>query len=167
LLPRERQASEADLDGALSDYDTAIELDPTNSIYYDNRAGVEFLKGDFRSSIADATRSIQLNTNSGDAYGTRGWARYKIGDVSGAVEDCKKATQLCESGSAAFFCDRGLLDFVAKDYMQATADWQKAIKQDPTFKKDLQPWIEKAQGNASANGPISTNDVNPDSPQKR
>ena len=123
----------------------AIELDPTNSLYYNNRGWAEFLKGDFESSITDATRSIQLDANFGYAYGTRGWARHMMGDVSSAVEDCKKATQLFKPGSAAFYHDQGMLDFIAKNYTQAITDWQNAIKQEPDLKEELLPWIEKAQ----------------------
>ncbi|HXB58527.1 MAG TPA: tetratricopeptide repeat protein [Candidatus Acidoferrales bacterium] len=135
------------LDAAITDYGMAIELNPTNALYYNDRGWAEFLKGDFDSSIADATRAIQLYPNVGYAYGTRGWARYRTGDVSGAVEDCKRATQLFKPGSAAFFHDQGLLDFIAGDYKTAIADWQNAIEQELDFKKELQPWIEKAQKN--------------------
>jgi tetratricopeptide (TPR) repeat protein/membrane protease YdiL (CAAX protease family) len=137
---------ETNLDKAITDFGKAIELDPTNSIYYNERAWAEFKKGDFGYSIADATRAIQLDPDFGDAYGTRGWARYAAGDISGAVEDCKRSTHLYKPGSGSFFFDQGLLDFIAKDYTQAIDDWQKAVKQEPYFKKELQPWIEKAQG---------------------
>lgn len=139
------RVSEAKLDEAVLDFDMAIQLNRTNSMYYNGRGWAEFLKGDFNSSIADATRSIQLNPNDGYGYGTRGWARYMAGDVSGAVEDCKRSTQLFKPGSALFLYDQGLLDFIAKDYKKAIADWQSAIEQEPDFKNELQPWIEKAQ----------------------
>jgi tetratricopeptide (TPR) repeat protein len=141
---------EADLDEAVLDFDMAIQLNRTNSMYYNNRGWAEFLKSDFNSSIADATRSIQLDPNVGEAYGTRGWTRYMAGDVSGAVEDCNRATQLYKQGSAPFFHDQGLLDFIAKDYKKAIADWQNAIEQEPDFKNELLPWIEKAQKIAEA-----------------
>jgi tetratricopeptide (TPR) repeat protein len=133
-----------DFDSSITDATRSIQLDPTNSIYYRKRAWTEFLKGDFGSSITDATRSIQLDPNDGHAYGTRGWARYKTGDVSGAVEDCNRATQLLKPGSASFFYDHGMLNFIGKEYEQAIADWQNAIGQDPNLKKELSPWIEKA-----------------------
>jgi tetratricopeptide (TPR) repeat protein len=141
---------EAKLEAAVLDFDMAIELNPTNSMYYNNRGWAGFLKGDFDSSIADATRSIQLNPNVGYGYGTRGWGRYMAGDVSGAVEDCNRATQLFKQGSASFFHDQGLLDFIAKDYKKAIADWQNAIEQEPDFENELLPWIEKAQKIAEA-----------------
>jgi tetratricopeptide (TPR) repeat protein/membrane protease YdiL (CAAX protease family) len=140
------KVGEEKLDEAIADFSSAIELNPTNSSYYNERAWAEFKKGDFGYAIADATRSIHLDPDFGDAYGTRGWARYRTGNVSGAVEDCKRSTHLHKPGSAAFFYDQGLLDFISKDYTQAVADWQNAVKQQPYYKKELQPWIEKAQG---------------------
>lgn len=145
------------LEAAMADIDEAIKLDPTNSLYYNNRGSVEFQKDDFESSIADATHSIQLDSNAGYGYGTRGWARYMIGDISDAVEDCKRATQLHERGSAPFYDDQGLLDFIAKDYTHAIADWQNAIEKQPDLKKDLQPWIEKAKGLEEGSSPARTN----------
>ncbi|HXC37069.1 MAG TPA: tetratricopeptide repeat protein, partial [Candidatus Acidoferrales bacterium] len=133
-------------DAAIADFSNAIELDPTNSSYYNDRGWAEFKKGDFGYSIADATRAIQLDPDFGDAFGTRGWARYAAGDISGATEDCERSTKLYKPGSASFFFDHGLIDFIAKDYTQAIDDWQKAVKQEPYSKKELQPWIEKAQG---------------------
>ncbi len=147
------KVDEAKLGEAVLDFDMAIQLNRTNSMYYNNRGWAEFLKGDFDSSIADATRSIQLDPNVGEAYGTRGWARYSAGDISGAVEDCKRSTQLFKQGSASFLYDQGLLDFIAKDYKKAVADWQNAIEQEPDLKKDLLPWIEKAQKNSEAGQP--------------
>ncbi|MGH7978862.1 MAG: tetratricopeptide repeat protein [Limisphaerales bacterium] len=150
---------DGNMDGALSDFDKAIDLSPTNSVYYNDRGWAEFLKSDFGSSIADATRSIQLDPNFGYAYGTRGWARYKMGDLSGAVEDCKKATQLFKPGSTSFLHDQGMLDFIAKDYAQAIADWQNAIRREPDLKKELLPWIEKAQKIGGIKLPNSSNNA--------
>ncbi|HEX3627807.1 MAG TPA: tetratricopeptide repeat protein [Verrucomicrobiae bacterium] len=150
---------EEKFDEAIADISRAIELDRTNSSYYDDQAWAEFKKGDFGYAIADATRSIKLDPNFGYAYGTRAWARYKAGNTSGAVEDCKKAISLYHPGSAPFFYDHGLLDFIAKDYTQAIADWQNSIKRRPGFKKELQPWIEKAQELAGAKAPNSSSDV--------
>jgi tetratricopeptide (TPR) repeat protein len=103
------------------------------------------MTSDFASSITDATRSIHLDPNLGDAYGTRAWARFRNGDISGAVEDGKNAIQLAKRDSGEFFRDEGLLDFIAGDYKKAITDWKNAIGEDPDFKKELQPWIEKAQ----------------------
>ena len=140
-----RLSDQRQFEAALADFNKAIELNPTNAPAYNNRGWTEFLKGDFHSSIDDATHAIQLNPNDGIPYGTRGWARYSQGDNAGAIEDCTKATQLEKSGSAPFLGDQGLLDFIAKNYEKAVADWQKAIQQDPNFKQELEPWIEKAQ----------------------
>lgn len=155
---------EGQIESAMADLNQAIELSPTNSTYYNDRGWAEYLKGDFGLAIADANHSIQLNPNLGYAYGTRGWARYGEGDVTGAIADCKRATGLDKLVAAPFFFDQGLLDFIAKDYKKAIADWQKAIEHDPDLKKELQPWLEKARKNASAKIPASAEDLKRASP---
>src|SRR4051794_36781419 len=56
----ERQGAN-DLDGAIADYDKAIQLDPGLIEAYDNRANAKMAKGDREGAFADYTKAIQLS----------------------------------------------------------------------------------------------------------
>ena len=133
------------MDGAIADYNQAIQINPTNSSDYDGRAWAKFQKNDFDAAIADAVEAIRLNPTNGYAYGTRGWARFGKGDTSGAVEDCRKAIELYGTNSVAIAYDQGMLDFINGDFQKAVTSWEKVIQSDVTLKRELQPWIEKAK----------------------
>jgi len=49
-----------DFERAITDYNTAIALDPSNANAYNNRATIHFQKGDYVRSIADLTRAIEI-----------------------------------------------------------------------------------------------------------
>jgi tetratricopeptide (TPR) repeat protein len=141
---------QGDLDAALKDATRAIELNPADDTVYNDRGWVEFMSSNFPAAIADATRSIQLNTTNGKAYGTRGWAKYGSGDTTGAIEDCKTAISLFKSDSVETGYDQGLLAYIDGDYAKAIATWEDVLKNEPSLKSELQPWIDKAKAKLPA-----------------
>jgi tetratricopeptide (TPR) repeat protein len=139
------ESKKGNLEAAIADCAKALELNPTNAAAYNNRGWAEFQKNDFDSAIADATHAIHLNSTNGYAFGTRGLAQYGKGDIANALDDCKKAVELFGADSKEASYDQGLIDFINGDYEKAIASWEKVIQQDNTSKRELQPWIEKAQ----------------------
>lgn len=147
------EIKKGDWNEAIADFSKNIELNPTNAIAYNNRGWAEFQKNNFDFAIADATHAIQLNLTNGYAYGTRGWAEYGKGDVVKSLEDCKKAAELFAPDSKQATYEQGLIDFINGDYEKAVAAWKKVIQQDGTLKRELQPWIEKAQAKLQSKTP--------------
>ena len=56
------KAKNGDLDGAMADFDRAIELNPKNDAPFYNRAQAKRLKKDAAGAIADYTRAIELGS---------------------------------------------------------------------------------------------------------
>jgi tetratricopeptide (TPR) repeat protein len=139
-----------DLEGAVADFDRAIQGAPNDSIAWNVRGWVKYLKKDFDGAIDDAGRAIRLDPNSGAAYGTRAWARYGNGDIPGAVEDFRRAVGLLPSGSADFLLDRGMLAFIGQEYAQALSSWELAGSKDPTISPELHAWIARARATVEA-----------------
>ena len=41
--------------------------------------------------------------------------------------------------------DQGLIEFIRGNYSKALASWQKAVEQDESVQKELEPWMAKAK----------------------
>jgi tetratricopeptide (TPR) repeat protein len=56
------KAAQKDLDGAIADYNKAIELNSTNPRAYNNRGVTQFDKGDWDGALSDYNRAIELDS---------------------------------------------------------------------------------------------------------
>ena len=65
-----------DHDGAIADYNRAIELDPKQSRPYRNRGFAKLAKGDHDGAVADYNRAFELNPKPAEgAYSSRALAK--------------------------------------------------------------------------------------------
>ncbi len=64
-----------DLDGAISDYDEALRIDPHDAAAQLNRGLARQAKGDLDGAAADFEQALRINSRSADAYGNRGLVR--------------------------------------------------------------------------------------------
>lgn len=62
------QMSGKDYDAAIESYNKAAALDPSNPVYYSNRAAAYSSKGDHLSAIGDAEKAISVDPNFVKAY---------------------------------------------------------------------------------------------------
>ncbi len=121
-----------DIKGALADYNSAIQLDPSYAIAYQNRGILkQFNLRDIKGALADYNRSIQLNPNNA-AYNNRGMLKkIEFQDYQGALSDYNRAIQL-DPGVAFVYNNRALLkNENFQDYQGALIDYNRAIQLDP------------------------------------
>src|ERR1019366_198984 len=83
-----------ELDGAIADYNRAIELDPRVVIGYNNRGTAKSAKGDLDGAIADYNRAIELDPRFVIGYLNRGNAKTQKGDLDWASADYSSALEL-------------------------------------------------------------------------
>jgi len=62
------QMSSKDYDAAIESYNKAVALDPTNPVYYSNRAAAYSSKGDHLSAVGDAEKAISVDSKFVKAY---------------------------------------------------------------------------------------------------
>jgi tetratricopeptide (TPR) repeat protein len=123
-----------DLDGAIADYDRAIQIDPKDAAIYNNRGLTKQAKGDLDAAIVDFNRAIQLNPKDAIAYSNRGNAKRDKGDLDGAILDYNHAIRVDPKYTYAYY-DRGLAKKQKNDLDGAIADYNRVIELDPKFAK--------------------------------
>lgn len=124
------KAKNGDLDGALADFDRAIELNPKDDAAYYNRAQAKRLKKDAGGAVADYTRAIELGSKNPAAYNNRGNARAENNDRDGAIADYTRAIELKPDYARAYY-NRAVTKQAKGDATGAEADFKAAEKLDP------------------------------------
>ena len=122
--------AKGDLDGAIADYNRAIELDPKDASAYYNRGNAKKAKGDLDGAIADYNRAIELDPKLAIAYYNRGNAKDDKGDLDGAIADYNRAIEL-DPKYAIAYNNRGFAKEARGDLDGAIADYNRAIELDP------------------------------------
>jgi tetratricopeptide (TPR) repeat protein len=129
------KAKNGDLDGAMADFDRAIELNPKDDAPYYNRAQAKRLKKDAAGAIADYTRAIELGSQNPAAYNNRGNARAENNDWDGAIADYTHAIKLKPDYARAYY-NRAVAKQEKGDATGAKADLKTAGKLDPELASD-------------------------------
>jgi tetratricopeptide (TPR) repeat protein len=79
---------------AISDFTTAIELNPLDSVNYVCRAVAYDEIGKYRETILDFSRAIELNPEDPIGYFSRALAYHKVDDFENALRDYDKVIEL-------------------------------------------------------------------------
>ena len=122
--------AKGDLEGAIADFNRAIELNPRDAQAYNNRGNPKQDKGDLEGAIADYNRAIELDPKYAKAYYNRGLAKQAKGDLDGAIADYNRAIELNPKNAAAY-TNRGVAKQAKGDLEGAIADSNRALELDP------------------------------------
>ncbi|KAI9572690.1 cytoplasmic protein [Boletus coccyginus] len=88
------QMSAKKYDSAIDSYSSAITLDPTNAVYFSNRAAAYSSKADHASAVEDAKSAIEVDPSFVKAYSRLGHAYYSLGDYKAAAAAFSKGAEL-------------------------------------------------------------------------
>jgi lipoprotein NlpI len=116
-----------DLNGAIADYNRAIELDPKYTGAYTGRGNVKQRKGDFNGAIADHNRAIELNPKFALAYNNRGYVKQLKSDLGGALADYDRAIEL-DPKLALAYVNRGCANIVLRKWKAALEDFNRSFE---------------------------------------
>jgi tetratricopeptide (TPR) repeat protein len=130
-----KKAKNGDLDGAIADFDRAMQLNPKDDAPYYNRAQARRLKNDTAGAIADYTRAIELGSTNPAAYNNRGNARAENNDRDGAIADYTRAIELKPDYARAYY-NRAVAKKDKGDAGGAAADFKRARELDPELSEE-------------------------------
>ncbi|MFN2542122.1 MAG: tetratricopeptide repeat protein [Chthoniobacterales bacterium] len=158
----------ANYEGMFADANKALELGtaaPADAyvIRGTGRAG----KGDVDGAIADCNKAIKINPKHALAYNNRANNKMQKRDFDGALADCNKSIALDPKSPLPYY-NRGYAYMNKGQAGKALADFNKAIQMQPSYRAELEPFIQRlgsgAQSKPSAGSNTATqmNDlVNP------
>lgn len=119
-------------EGAVEDFNQAIELDPKNALAYNKRGDAYYRLGDYEQAQADSSQAISLNPQDANAYFDRGFAFSELGKYKEAIADYTQAIKLNSKDAYAYY-GRGLARTQLKDNKGAIGDFNKAIALKPQY----------------------------------
>ncbi|KAH9919114.1 uncharacterized protein B0H18DRAFT_1029212 [Fomitopsis serialis] len=94
------QMSAKQYDNAIDAYTKAIALDPTNAVYFSNRAAAHSSKEEHQEATLDAQKAIELDPNFVKAYHRLGHAQYCLDDFKEAAAAFRRGLELDPSNAA-------------------------------------------------------------------
>jgi len=128
---------------ALKYFTLAIDVDPTNDIYYFNRYSVYYYKKkDYSSAIEDISYAIRNRPNQGDYYQKRAYAYMAQKEWKKAVGDFDIAMNLMGE-SWVLLKYRGNCKTWLEDFTGACRDWKEAYEMADYSDKELNETIKK------------------------
>jgi len=126
------KSKKRDYDGAVKDFDEAVRLKPKDAVTWYNRGVTKYEKKDYDAAI----EAIRLRPDYADAFYYRGLAKAEKGDKDGLIDDCHEAYMLKPREPREYF----VLAYLCADMkkkLKMLANIEKALKLDPSRKKDL------------------------------
>ena len=117
----------ANFEGAILDYNKALELSPTEiCLVYSMRGNAKLNLGDFDGAISDQNKALDFDPLYADGYFNRSSAKFKMGDFAGAIDDYSQVIKINPKDADAFF-NRANVKKEIGDMKGACADWRKGV----------------------------------------
>lgn len=116
-----------EFDKSLNAYSRAIEISPTNSSTYLNRAITYSMMGQYEKALPDYDKSIELAPAEALTYKNRAYTLLQLGHHERSIADYDKAIELFPYDTISIL-NRGIAKFNGKKYEAALEDFSSYLK---------------------------------------
>jgi tetratricopeptide (TPR) repeat protein len=124
---------------AIQEFGKAIQLNPDDADYYNNRSASYTEIGQFQLGINDYTKAIQLSPDDGSlepdiavTYANRAYAYDELGEYQNAIDDLSKAIELDPDNIFAYF-NRSVVYNMLGEFALSDADKKMACSLDSQY----------------------------------
>ena len=121
---------DSDAEGALENFNKAIELTPNDAEIYKFRAKSKVRLENYQAAIEDYNQVIKLNPDDASAYKERAEAKRKLSNHTSAIEDYNQVIKLKPNGASAYK-ERADAKRKLGNHTSAIEDYNQAIKLNP------------------------------------
>jgi tetratricopeptide (TPR) repeat protein len=134
-LRAQMRRNKGDYQGALSDLDLGLSVNPDYVQALSTRADLKLLYlNDSQGALTDSNRAIRVNPKHSKAWAVRGHYKEKARDYQGALADYDQALEISEE-YVWVLNQRGLLKAEClNDPQGAISDYSRAVEVDPNYK---------------------------------
>ncbi|KAK9493337.1 hypothetical protein V1508DRAFT_438936 [Lipomyces doorenjongii] len=126
---------------AIESYTKALALDPTNKIYYSNRAAAYSASGKHDMAVKDAESALEIDEKYAKAYSRLGLAKFALGDAEGAMNAYGRGIEIEGNGGS---------DVMRRGYETAKArveeDLQSAVPEDTESNRSAAATADRGAG---------------------
>lgn len=134
-----KRAVRGDIEGAIADFDIAIELNPAKATAFYNRGYLHNLAGHHPQAIVDCSEAIALLNDYDEAFYQRGIAHQALGNFEAAIVDLSEVLRLNPFSIKAYY-KRANCYAAQNDIQGAIADYTQAILRAP---KDANAYLQR------------------------
>lgn len=128
---------------ALSDFQRAIEHKPDFAEAYNN-SGNAYRKLDrYDEALAQCDKAIEYKPDFAEAYNNRGNIYYLFSKDVEAIYDYTRAIELKQNYAGAYYNRGTAYYYLQNKLIEAKNDWEKVIKLNPSYEKELGEKIAK------------------------
>jgi tetratricopeptide (TPR) repeat protein/tRNA A-37 threonylcarbamoyl transferase component Bud32 len=121
-----------DFEGAITDYNKSIELNPKLVRAYNGRGNAKEAKEDLDGALADYNKAIELNPKDDEAYNNKGDIEYEKGNLDESIDNYTKAIKYNPQSIKAYN-NRGNVKLEKGKIDEAITDFDEAIHLDSKF----------------------------------
>jgi tetratricopeptide (TPR) repeat protein len=122
-----------DFNNAISEYSTAIEMDPENAAAYFNRGNLYSKHHYLDKALADADKAITLNPQFASPYNTQGNVYQEKGMTDEAILAYTKSIELHDDETYGDYYNRGTMYLKKGEFDLAIKDYDQSIKLNPQY----------------------------------
>lgn len=122
--------SQGDLNEALRNVNKSMELEPGNTDFYVTLSDIYLMMGDAQRAQLTLYKAMEMEPEKASTYVHLGRLQIFMEDYPRAFENLRRALELDRNNSYAYFW-RGVGRLERGDTLQAIADWQVAVANNP------------------------------------